>query len=95
MKDIEYSYLDYQLNIPPPPKMKNAGLYTGDITFSKKPWGNNYEQPHIPPDATAYAAQFYAKHHIPSTNRPGNNYLNTNMYQFYDRKTYNFECYNK
>lgn len=92
---MEYSYLDYQPNMPPPSEMKNAGLYTGEVSFSKKPWGNTYKQPHIQADATSYASQFYAKHHIPSTNRPGNNYLNTNMYQFYDKNTYNFECFNK
>ena len=93
MKDIEYSFVDYKQNIPAPPAMKNAGLYTGDITFSKKPWGNDYKQPHIEPDAEAYASQFYAKHIIPSSNRLGNNYLNTKIYDFYDKNKYNFECY--
>lgn len=94
MKEIDYSYLDYKNNIPPPPAMKNAGLYSGDVSFSKKPWGNDYMVPHIEPDAVAYAAQFYAKHHIPSEIRPGNNYVNNDIYQFYNKETYNFECYN-
>ena len=93
MSDIDYSFIDYKQNIPTPPPMKNAGLYTGEVSFSKKPWGNDYSQPHVSPDATEYAKQFYAKHIIPSTNRPGNNYFNSDMFKYYDSNQYNFKCY--
>lgn len=95
-KDLEYTFLndeDKLVSVPPP--LKNAGLYSGDLTFTKKPWGNDYRGPKIEPDASKFASQFYAKHHIPSTNRPGNNALNTNIYQFYDKNKYNIECFNE
>ena len=75
-KDLEYTELDYNPNVPVPLQPKNAGLYTGDVLFDKKPWGNSYKMPPVEPDAVAYASQFYASHHIPSYNRPGNNFIN-------------------
>lgn len=94
MKRISYSFVDFQQNIPTPPpeSIKNAGLYTGQ-SFEDKPWGNKYKAPHIPPDAVHYAAQFYAKHHIPSQNRPGNNNVDTNIFKYYNDDLYNFKCY--
>jgi hypothetical protein len=97
---LDYTELDYQPNVPIPPPPKNAGLYTGDVLFDKKPWGNSYKMPTVEPDAVAYSAQFYASHHIPSYNRPGNNTVNTELYKKYTvapasetADNYNFSCY--
>ena len=53
--------------------------------------------PRIEPDAVAYSSQFYASHHIPSYNRPGNNTINSNDYKTYNLpggdNNYNFSCY--
>jgi hypothetical protein len=94
-KELEFSELDYDPNVPTPPPLKNAGLYTGDVLFDKKPWGNNYKAPRVEPDAIAYAAQFYASHHIPSYNRPGNNHLNPKNYNIYKNNNYvyNINCH--
>lgn len=89
-KEIEYSELDSNES-PVPEPMKNAGLYTGDVLFDKKPWGNNYVQPRVAPDAVAYASQFYAPHHIPSYTRPGNNTVNSELYN--NAANYNFKCH--
>ncbi len=98
-KELEYAVLDNNNNsvfIAPQPK--NAGLYTGNVLFDKKPWGNSYKMPPVEPDAVAYAAQFYASHHIPSTNRPCINSINTDKYKKYTSENdltanYNFSCY--
>lgn len=96
-KELEYSKLDYDPNVPAPEHLRNAGLYTGDVLFDKKPWGNNYKIERIKPDAVAYCSQFYAKHHIPTYNRPGNNTINTNLYNTYKPENtdleYNFSCH--
>lgn len=91
-KELDFTELDYEPNVPTPEPMKNAGLYTGDVLFDKKPWGNNYATPRIEPDAVAYSSQFYAKHHIPSYNRPGNNTVNTDLYNQYGEHN-NINCY--
>lgn len=89
-KDLEYSIVEESdIKIP---EQINAGLYTGNVLFNKKPWGNEYLQPKVNPDAVSYAAQFYAPHHIPSYNRPGNNTLDTNLYS-QNNANYNFKCY--
>lgn len=94
MKDLDYSYIDFKHNIPTPPpeSTKNAGLYTGE-SFEDKPWGNKFLAPHVPPDAVAYTQQFYAKHHIPSQFRPGNNYVDTDLYDYFDKNKFNFKCH--
>jgi hypothetical protein len=95
-KELEYSELEYNPDMPVPEPLKNAGLYTGDVLFDKKPWGNTYLKPKIDPDATIYASQFYAKHHIPSYNRPGNNTVSTDLYDLFkldNDKEYNLQCY--
>ena len=96
-KELEYTELDYNPNVSSPPPPKNAGLYTGDVLFDKKPWGNNYVIPHVNPDAVEFTAQFYASHHIPSYNRPGNNHISTDKYvKYLENQTddnYNFSCY--
>lgn len=90
---MDFSYLDYEANIPPPPADKNAGLYTGDITFTKKEWGNDYRHEHIPADAALFASQFYAKYHIPSyQNRPGNNIIKSELIKPVGYP-YNLQCH--
>ena len=98
-KELEYAELDYSHNVPVPPQPKNAGLYTGDVLFDKKPWGNSYKMTPAEPDAVVYASHFYASHHIPSYNRPGNNHINTDKYKKYTsangngNANYNFSCH--
>jgi hypothetical protein len=100
-KELEYAVLDNSETdggVFIAPRPKNAGLYTGDVLFDKKPWGNSYKMPTVEPDAVAYASQFYASHHIPSANRPGNNSVNTDKYKKYSsdngsEDNYNFSCY--
>jgi len=95
MKGLEYAVIDNDI-VYTPPQQKNAGLYTGDVLFDKKPWGNSYKMTPVEPDAVAYASQFYASHHIPSGNRPGNNTVNSSKYKKYTENTennYNFSCY--
>jgi hypothetical protein len=47
----------------------------------------------IEPDTYSYSAQFYAKNHIPSSQeRPGNNSINSQIYQKY-KPNYNLYCY--
>jgi hypothetical protein len=97
-KELEYAVLDNNGAVFIAPQPKNAGLYTGDVLFDKKPWGNSYKMPPVEPDAVAYAAQFYASHHIPSANRSGNNSINTDKYKKYtvgngSEDHYNFSCY--
>jgi hypothetical protein len=95
--ELLYSELDYGPNVKAPEPLKNAGLYTGEVLFDKKPWGNNYVIPRIEPDAVAYSSQFYASHHIPSYNRPGNNSINSNNYKKYNindsDNNYNVSCH--
>lgn len=96
-KELEYAELDYKPNVPVPPQPKNAGLYTGEVLFDKNPWGNSYKMPPVEPDAVEYASQFYASHHIPSYNRPGNNFIDTDKYKKYslgnEKDNYNFSCH--
>lgn len=103
--ELMYSELDYNPNVNAPEPLKNAGLYTGDVLFDKKPWGNNYAFPRTEPNAVAYSSHFYASHHIPSYNRPGNNSVSSNDYKKYNIPTngnddtavanavYNFTCH--
>ena len=81
--ELMYAVLDYAPNVQAPEPLKNAGLYTGDVLFDKKPWGNNYAMPRTEPDAVAYSSHFYASHHIPSYNRPGNNSIDSREYKIY------------
>jgi hypothetical protein len=96
IKELEYAFLETD-TIFVKLKQKNAGLYTGDVSFNKKPWGNSYKNPPAEPDAVAYAAHFYADHHIPSGNRPGNNTINTSKYKKYTANNiednYNISCH--
>jgi hypothetical protein len=103
--ELMYAVLDYAPNVKAPEPLKNAGLYTGDVLFDKKPWGNNYAIPRTEPNAVAYSSHFYASHHIPSYNRPGNNTVDSSDYKKYNipdgdgsvsgvsDNTYNFSCH--
>jgi hypothetical protein len=95
--ELMYTELDYSPDVEVPPSLKNAGLYTGEVLFDKKPWGNNYVIPHVEPDAVAYSAHFYASHHIPSYTRPGNNTVKSFNYKNYENNynnnKYHFECH--
>jgi hypothetical protein len=100
--ELMYAVLDYAPNVKAPEPLKNAGLYTGDVLFDKKPWGNNYVMPRTEPNAVAYSSHFYASHHIPSYNRPGNNTVDSSDYKKYNipdgvsgvsDNTYNFSCH--
>lgn len=88
---VNYSYIDYSQNIQFPYPSLNAGLYSDPNTFHDKPWGNNYVAKSIP-NATDFCKNFYAKHHIPTENRPGNNSVNSEFYKYYDDNNYNFKC---
>ena len=93
---ITYSFLDPKENVGIPTPQKNAGLYGGEDTPHKhSKWGAaDYSEPHLQPDAVAYSERFYegAKHHIPTSIRPGNNSMTTNPYSIYSDK-YNSMCY--
>ena len=95
---MNFSYLENIKNNELPPPVLNAGLYSqdSDISFSKKPWGNDYRIDIKAPDAAVFSSFFYAKHHIPSAqNRPGNNSLLPNeIIQKYNNDKYNIDCYN-
>jgi len=100
-KELGYAELKYGPNVGVPEPPKNAGLYTGDVYFDKKPWGNNYKKPSVFPDAVDFSEQFYASHHIPSYNRPGNNTVITSKFKKYSNENsysniddnYNFYCH--
>jgi hypothetical protein len=59
--------------------------------------------PRVEPVAVAYCSHFYASHHIPSYNRPGNNTVNSDDYKKYNipdnsaaaaaANIYNIECH--
>ena len=48
---------------------------------------------YVEPTAEKYAEQFYAKNHIPSSYRPGNN-PKPLKYNFINPEKYNILCYN-
>tara|TARA_B110000858_G_scaffold84693_2_gene97988 strand:- start:1431 stop:1667 length:237 start_codon:yes stop_codon:yes gene_type:complete len=75
-----------------------------DYSFLNDEIKNNYEKSkkyvksdklfsYIEPSAEKYAQQFYAKNHIPSAYRPGNNSKPT-KYNFINPEKYNILCYN-
>lgn len=91
---MEFSFLNIEKNKIIFPKLKNAGIYKESETdnFSNKPWGNNFLENKVEPDAEAYSNKFYAKNHIPSSYRPGNN-PKPNKYEFINTEKYNTKCY--
>ena len=78
--ELLYSELDYSPNVKAPEPLKNAGLYTGDVLFDKKPWGNNYVVPRIEsynrPGNNTINSNDYKTYNLPG----GDN-------------NYNFSCY--
>ena len=69
-------------------------MNNSSIAINAMPYDNSpVTKTHIEPDAIAYTSQFYAKHHIPSSQeRPGNNSINPQIYQKY-KPNYNLYCY--
>ena len=90
---MNYSFINTDKNkVIIPPTVPNAGLYKDEQSFSGKPWGNDYLNKKIEPTAEAYANEFYAKNHIPSTYRPGNN-PKPSIFDFVDIEKSNIQCY--
>jgi|TARA_Y100000389_G_C17294064_1_gene429511 hypothetical protein len=92
---MDFSFLDNETNKTVfPKKLLNAGIYKESDTdnFSGKPWGNNFLEPTVEPTSEAYASKFYAKNHIPSSFRPGNNPKPT-RYEFIDTEKFNTKCF--
>ena len=91
---MDFSYLDYKLNENNiKTEQFNSGLYVGDESWLKKPWGSRSIMPHIPPDAAEYCKYFYAKEHIPSyQTRPGNNTIDSNILNKYNNIYYHLNC---
>jgi|TARA_B000000437_G_scaffold219356_1_gene201022 hypothetical protein len=89
-----YSYIDRNVEIKKP-VLINAGIYKEDENdnFSGKPWGNDFLKKKLEPTAEIYAKEFYAKNHIPSSFRPGNN-SKLLEYDYYDVENYNVKCFN-
>lgn len=87
-----YSYLDPLENVGIPPPAPNAGLYGISQDYKQNMLNNN----RIEPDAVSFVSQsdFFAKNHIPTNIRPGNNTIKNNPYKFMDVK-YNSMCYSR
>jgi hypothetical protein len=85
---MEYKYLDPAENVNLPKHLINAGIYSENSTPKNK------RPEHIPPDAVAYATQYFelARHHVPTSIRPGNNTLVFDPYKFTNDE-YNSLCY--
>jgi len=70
--------------------MNNSSLLNNASPYDKTPF---ISPPKVEPDTFAYSSQFYAKHHIPSSQeRPGNNTIKSSIYEKY-RPNYNLFCY--
>ena len=92
---MDYSFLNLDNNkIILPTNIINAGIYKADENdnFSGKPWGNDYLNNPIEPTSEAYSRQFYAKNHIPSVYRPGNN-PKPSIFDFVNTEKLNTQCY--
>ena len=68
----------------------------------KREWGkgnnplnavNDFLKKKLEPTGEIYAKVFYAKNHIPSSFRPGNN-SKLLEYDYYDVENYNVKCFN-
>lgn len=80
---LEYSQIDKNDDYDKTIRIKNAGLYGGsDINHQR-----------VYPESANYSSQFFAKHHIPTNIRPGNNEPDLNMFKYYNKELYNFKCY--
>lgn len=93
---LTYSYIDWQGPVAAPPRKVNGGLFTG-LPFDKDAaWGN------VPvvPEAHVYAQNLlsanpppYGAAHVPSYNRPGNNYVEDRYHQYLNENKYqNLRC---
>lgn len=92
---FEYKYIDPAENAGLPKPLRNAGIYaeTGHTTTSRGT--KDYRGQYIPPDAVAYASQYFelARHHIPTSVRPGNNTFIFNPFRFNKDENFNDLCY--
>lgn len=74
--------------------MSTYSFIDDEITYNAKDSNNSGNMyTHIEPTAEKYAEQFYAKNHIPSSYRPGNNPKPV-KYNFINPEKYNVLCYN-
>lgn len=93
---MEYKYLDPAENVSLPKPQMYAGLYSpyASLPHHQSRWSKNYRGEHIPPDAVAYASQYFelARSHIPTSIRPGNNTMVFNPYKHY-KDDLNMLCY--
>lgn len=69
----------------------NYSFIDNKVQFNEDVISNNLT--HIEPTAEKYAEQFYAKNHIPSNYRPGNN-PKPSKYGYINPEKYNLLCYN-
>lgn len=89
-----YSFLDPSENVGIPFPAKHAGLYTSDQPYENTLWAKDYRGERVDPEATEYAKHYneLAKSHIPTSIRPGNNSISTDIFSFVDQK-YNSICF--
>ena len=80
---MDFSYIDKNEPITIPKAKKNGGLYGG------------IDMNHIryTPESSIYSSFFYAKHHIPTNIRIGNNEPDLNIFKYYNKELYNFKCF--
>lgn len=92
---MEYKVLDPNENVGLPKPLQYAGIYAENTPYKKTNWSKDYRGMYIPPDAVAYATQYFelARHHVPTGIRPGNNTLIFNPYRYRD-ENFNDLCYN-
>ena len=77
-----YSFIDYQPNVPCPPRKVNGGLYTGEAAYgpwtnypvvpNTDTWSQNLISAEPPPGVEKFAISF---------ERPGNNHVNLPYYK--------------
>ena len=94
---MEYKYLDPGENAGLPRPLQYAGIYAETPHKTSTGWSSrDYRGQYVPPDAVAYASQYFelARHHIPTSIRPGNNTLIFNPFRFNKNDAFNDLCYN-
>jgi len=91
---LDYSYVLPGENVGIPPPMRYAGLYSSDLPYTNTQWAKEYRGERVDPDAVAYSKYYneLAQTHIPTSIRPGNNFIQNNPYGFEDEK-YNTMCF--
>ena len=92
--NLDFSYVKPEENVGIPPPMKYAGLYSSDLPYTNTTWSKEYRGERVAPDAVAFSTQYdkLAQKHIPTSVRPGNNYIIDNPYEFTDDKS-NTMCF--